>query len=91
MISAIKARRLADERQDYLEEVEEQLEYVEDKIKEAADKGLYMIYVSFDSGEALLPEVVKEIKNNGFYLREVEEEFGVEYLIDWNENDWDEK
>lgn len=91
MISAIKARKLADERQDYLEEVEEQLEYVEDKIKEAADKGLYMVYVSFNNGETLLSEVIKEIKENGFYLKQVEEEFGIEYLIDWNENDWDEK
>ena len=89
MISAIEARKLADKRQDYFEEVQEQLEYVEDKIKKAADKGLYMVYVSFDNGEALLPEVIKEIENNGFYLRLMEEEFGIEYLIDWN--DWNEE
>ena len=90
MISATKARQLADERQDYLEEVEEQLGYVEDEIKKAADKGLYMVYVSLDN-EPLLPEVIKEIKNNGFYLREEEEEkFGqtyIEYLIDWNKEE----
>ena len=90
MISAIKARQLADERHNYLEEVKEQLEYVEDEIKKAADKGKYMVYVSLDN-DVLLSEVIKEIKKNGFFFKEEEKEVDgkkyIEYFIDWNDQE----
>ena len=92
MISAKEARKRAHDQEDHLEEVRAQLEFVEDEITEAADKGLYMTYIGLDCGDDLLPEVIQEIKKNGFLIKQTDEkeEYGTrytEYLIDWHEEE----
>jgi len=92
MLSANKAREIADERKDYLEEVASQLKYVEDRIRTAAKNGKYAVDVSlYGDGYELYPEAIKEIKDSGYEIKEEEQKIDrqryVDYYISWSEDE----